>query len=65
MSQTRTVLKHLQENDHLTSMQAVLVYRIPRLASRIFDLRSAGHNIVSNPHFDARGQEYTRYRLVA
>jgi hypothetical protein len=65
MSQCRTVLRHLQQNDHLTSMQAVLVYRIPRLASRIYDLRQAGHNIVSNAAFDARGQEYTRYRLVA
>jgi len=65
MSQCRTVLKHLTENDHLTSMQAVLVYRIPRLASRIYDLRRAGHKIVSLPAFDANGQEYTRYQLAA
>jgi hypothetical protein len=65
MSQAQTVLKHLRENEHLTSLEAIMLYRIPRLAARVYDLRQAGYDIESEVKFDATQRDYTRYRLVA
>lgn len=39
------ILKHLQKNKGITSMEAISEYGITRLASRIHELRESGHNI--------------------
>lgn len=45
MNQTQMILKHLQKNKGITSMEAISEYGITRLASRIHELRESGHNI--------------------
>ena len=47
MSQNKQILEHLKTHRGITSMQAFELYGITRLSGRIFDLRKAGHNIVS------------------
>lgn len=45
MNQTQMILKHLQKNKGITSIEAISEYGITRLASRIHELRESGHNI--------------------
>lgn len=45
MSQTQTLLNHLEEGHSITSLEALNRFGIARLASRINDLRQAGHEI--------------------
>lgn len=45
MNQTQMILKHLQKNKGITSVEAISEYGITRLASRIHELRESGHNI--------------------
>lgn len=47
MTQKEMILKHLQEHPSITSAEAMNRYGIYRLASRIWDLRNDGYNIVS------------------
>lgn len=46
-TQKTLTLKHLQTGAPLTQKQARELYRIERLASRISELRKAGHLILS------------------
>jgi hypothetical protein len=46
MSQALSILKHLQKSP-ITSMEAFQNYGVTRLASRIYDLKKEGHEIVS------------------
>lgn len=62
--QAKTVLNHLRQCQHLTSLQAEGVYRIRRLASRIDELRAAGYGINKSVAKDVTGQRYTRYFLT-
>lgn len=64
MNQNDIVLKHLLSGRSLTQLEAIGVYRIYRLAGRIFDLRSRGHNIICNNKVDPTGKTYGEYRLV-
>ena len=41
------ILKHLQENDGITSMEAFKLYGNTRLSATIYCLRHDGHNIVA------------------
>jgi len=45
MSQALSILKHLQKSP-ITSMEAFQKYGVTRLASRIYDLKKEGHEIV-------------------
>lgn len=45
MSQALSILKHLQKSP-ITSMEAFQNYGVTRLASRIYDLRKDGHDII-------------------
>ena len=47
MSQNELVLNHLKEYGSLTSLEAMNLYGISRLAARISDLRARGINISS------------------
>ena len=44
MKQTETILRHLQ-NEPITGLEALNLYGIFRLASRVSDLRKSGHKI--------------------
>lgn len=67
--QAKTVLKHLQSNDHLTALQAIGVYGIYRLAARILEIRAhidatGAHLTVHTENVaDAKGKRYARYSL--
>lgn len=63
--QSRTVLKHLRAEAHITSWQAEGVYRIRRLASRIDEIVAAGYDVLKTEAKDATGQRYIRYSLSA
>jgi Helix-turn-helix domain len=65
MSQNNIVLKHLKAGNSLSQLEALGVFRIYRLASRINDLRDAGHDIQSIVKKDATGKRYAEYRLTA
>jgi hypothetical protein len=57
--QLKFVLDHLESGETLTSVKAQCIYSIHRLASRISDLRKAGHNIESIKI----GGGFVKYRL--
>lgn len=63
MSQKQTVLDHLLAGKTLTPMKARQVYRIERLAARIFELKKEGHNIVCTVKTDEAGKDYAEYRI--
>lgn len=44
-SQCKQVLKHLKKHKSIMPLQALNLYGIYRLASRVNDLRNLGHNI--------------------
>lgn len=64
MTQTDRIRKHLQVHGPITPMEALMVYKITRLAARIHELRAEGLNIVAKPKKDALGARYTEYRLL-
>lgn len=70
-TQNEQVLAHLQRGESITPLQALGVYGIFRLASRIDeirkDLRLAGskHVIVTEMVADPKGKRYARYRMIA
>lgn len=47
-SQEKEVLKHLQTNKTITSMEAINLYGATRLSAIIYNLRKAGYNIKTN-----------------
>lgn len=47
VKQTERILRHLEERGSITTLEAITELGILRLASRINDLRRAGHKIVS------------------
>lgn len=63
MSQTQTILRHLQQGKSITHLEAFGVYGVHRLAARIHDLRGQGHDIISTEHLDERGRRYVRYAM--
>lgn len=63
MSQKEVLLKHLKRKT-ISQYEALLVYGIARLASRIDELRQEGWPIETMMKRDDRGKRYARYRLV-
>lgn len=61
--QTKSVLIHLRNNDHISPMQAQVIYGITRLAAAIYDLRKAGYIINKTMKTDAAGHHYASYAL--
>lgn len=47
MSQNETILNHLRTHRGITSIEAVNLYGITRLAARISDLKRMGHKIIT------------------
>jgi hypothetical protein len=62
-TQRETVLEHLRRRGTITSYEALLVYKLPRLAARIGELREEGFDIVSEHKRDLAGARYVEYRL--
>ena len=66
MSQNQKILKHLKEKGSITSLEAIMEYRVLRLSGRILELREAGYDIQtvmvesSNP---GSAGDYARYHL--
>lgn len=46
MSQKKKILDYMRSHGSITTMEAFSVLRVTRLASRIWDLKKDGHNIV-------------------
>jgi len=47
MNQEQLILKHFRKYKYISSMKAIELYGITRLASRIHDLRNEGYKIGS------------------
>jgi hypothetical protein len=65
MSQKLKVLSHLRShNKGITSWEAIVNYRITRLADRIKNLKDDGHSIETIME-DKNGKRFARYYLVS
>jgi hypothetical protein len=62
MSQKEVLLKHLKRKT-ISQYEALLVYGIARLASRVDELRKEGWNIETIMKRDNMGKRYARYRM--
>ena len=66
MTQNEVILDHLKNHGGLTSLEAIRLYSITRLAARISDLRKKGYNILSETIRKKDGKrtiKYSRYWL--
>ena len=64
MSQSTDILNHLKSGNELNPMLALERFGCMRLAARIADLRSDGHNIETTVKKGHNGKVYASYRLV-
>jgi len=62
MSQETQILQHLKEHGSITSLQAFKMGCL-RLASRVYDLRSKGHDIQTQRWKTRSGKIVARYWL--
>jgi hypothetical protein len=63
-TQNELILSHLRRRKTISPVEAMISYGVMRLASRIHELRTAGHNIVTAMKRDEAGHAYARYILV-
>jgi len=62
-NQNTLILKHLQENDGITPLDALNLYGCFRLSGRIYDLKQQGYNI--KPRIIKRnGKRFAFYYLI-
>jgi len=59
--QSKTILRHLQVEGHITPVEAATVYKARHLPSKIFELKQAGYPIETEMKRDMTGQRYARY----
>ena len=64
MTQTQTVLTHLQRRGSISPMEALTSYGIYRLAAEIYRLREEGYGIFTHNKKDEAGHKYARYEYV-
>ena len=68
-NKTNEVLKYLQKNSHITSIEAINLFGATRLSAIIFNLRKRGYNITSVPKTmtDRYGKtvKFAEYTLTA
>ena len=69
MTQTEMILNHLRQRGSITPLEAQEDYGIMRLGARIWDLKHAGHSIVTEREegvnrFGAKCH-WARYRMVS
>ena len=63
VSQKTLILNHMKKHGDITQLQALELYRVHRLASRIHDLRKDGVQINANTRADATKRLYKSYSL--
>lgn len=63
MSQCSEILAHMKTGNSITAIDALNLYGCFRLAARIKDLRSQGHDIHTRK-IKRNGKEYAEYRVV-
>lgn len=63
MTQNQMLLRHFKRKKTISSFEALLVYGITRLASRIDELRQQGYQIETIMKKDENGKRYARYRF--
>jgi len=61
-SQCKEILAWLKKGNSLTALEAFAQFNSMRLAARIYDLKEAGHNIISVP-VKIRGKRVSQYLL--
>jgi hypothetical protein len=61
----KKVLLHLETHGSISHAEAVTVYRMPKVARQIFQLREEGIRISTELRQDATGLRYARYTLVS
>lgn len=64
MTQTASILKHLEHHGSITGLEALNLYGSFRLAARIKELRDNGHNITSKPFKTPGGARIAKYTLT-
>ncbi len=62
MSQAKQILKHLQEGNTITPLEALNKFGCFRLGARIWDLKKKGHRIEPRM-IESEGKHYAEYRL--
>lgn len=62
-TQKEKIRKHLELGMKITSWDAIVSYRITRLAAYICELKKEGMNIVSDREVDEEGKTYAVYWL--
>ena len=65
MSQADELLAYIKKNGTITPMDALIKLGIYRTAARVYDLRNAGHNIVTDIVETQSGARVARYWLKA
>lgn len=63
MNQEDAILKHLQQGNTLTPLDALRLFGCLRLGARIWDLRQKGHNVEMKVVEVANGKHVAQYRL--
>lgn len=62
-SQTELILEHLRQGNTITPIEALQKFGCFRLGARIWDLKDAGHTIITETE-ENEGKRYARYRLT-
>jgi len=63
MSQEKQILHYLKAGHKLTPLEALKRFGCLRLSGRVYDLRRAGHKIVSDIIEVSDGKHVAQYRL--
>ncbi len=62
-TQNKQILHYLSKGKSLTPLDALRRFDCLRLAARIYDLRSAGHDIDNFLYTTKNGKRVSKYRL--
>lgn len=64
LNQRQIIANHLKNHGRITSIEAIDLYRITRLAAVIYDLKDDGYKIYSERCTSANNKNFARYHLV-
>ena len=62
-TQCKRILEYLQKGNSLTPLEALKMFDCMRLGARVYDLKSQGHNIVTEM-VSENGKRFACYRLM-
>lgn len=62
-SQAELILEHLRQGNTITPIEALQKFGCFRLGARIWDLKDAGHNIITETE-ESEGKRYAKYKLL-